>query len=684
MAPPQAAFSVKEICRRRVLDEMVRRVHGSEGYIAMIVDDRTLRVLSSSCRVYDILEEGVTVVEKIEKRRQPLPQLDALYFLSPELPVIELLVKDFEKEKRPQYKNVHLFFSSAIGRDSGVMEKIASDPRLFPRVKTFVEFNLNFIAHEQRVVHFDSPYLLRELFPLKRPELLHDIADKIVSVCATLGETPYVRYMKPNASIQGLPPVTVCEQLANLVQAKIERNLPKRTAKQASSSGGQPTTLLVLDRSVDTAALLLHEYTYQAMAYDVLDIQLSGTGAQTSAPRPSTQSGGYEKLKSMRSMQPADEETQAKQDDTFAYEFTDNLGQTGKKTAVLSDADELWVRFRHQHISVVNDTVTEEVRKFAKEHDVARIHRGDRHMNTEATAAAIRQLPQYQEMLSKYWVHCTMSEQCFAELERRSLMKIGSIEQDLATGIDKDGNNVSPPKLLSTMGTLLSDPAIGVEEKLRLLMLYFTQMDGIKEDDRKKMMDAARLGEEEQTCILNLLKCGLHLPRFASSIPPKAPNKHHHRTDKERLKYFKTRARTVNFELSRFEPGLKDIVQRAAQDQLDRSQYPYIHDPTQAGTSVKVAATASRGVGGVAGRPGGASQWDWGWTQEGEDPRQGDISGRSSRSRLLVFLLGGATHSEIRSVYEISDELQIDVVLVTTGLLSFKYLYQLMSEHRFE
>ena len=33
--------------------------------------------------------------------------------------------------------------------------------------------------------------------------------------------------------------------------------------------------------------------------------------------------------------------------------------------------------------------------------------------------------------------------------------------QDLGTGIDKDGNNVSPPKLLSTMGTLLSDPAIG-------------------------------------------------------------------------------------------------------------------------------------------------------------------------------------------------------------------------------
>ena len=43
---------------------------------------------------------------------------------------------------------------------------------------------------------------------------------------------------------------------------------------------------------------------------------------------------------------------------------------------------------------------------------------------------------------------------------------------------------------------------------------------------------------------------------------------------------------------------------------------------------------------------------------QGEDPRQGDISGRSSRSRLLVFLLGGATHSEIRSVYEISDEVR--------------------------
>ena len=39
---------------------MVRRVGGPGNYIAMVVDDTTLNVLSSCCSVYDVLNDGVT------------------------------------------------------------------------------------------------------------------------------------------------------------------------------------------------------------------------------------------------------------------------------------------------------------------------------------------------------------------------------------------------------------------------------------------------------------------------------------------------------------------------------------------------------------------------------------------------------------------------------------------------
>lgn len=39
---------------------MVRVVAGPGKYISMVVDEKTLKVLSSSCSVYDVLYDGVT------------------------------------------------------------------------------------------------------------------------------------------------------------------------------------------------------------------------------------------------------------------------------------------------------------------------------------------------------------------------------------------------------------------------------------------------------------------------------------------------------------------------------------------------------------------------------------------------------------------------------------------------
>eukprot|EP01066_Platyproteum_vivax_P002258 Platyproteum_vivax@DN12760_c0_g1_i1.p1 len=97
--------NLREICRHRILEEMVRKVH-KNNYVAMIVDEGSLKVMSACCKVYDILEEGVTVVKKITKKRQPLPQLDGLYFLSPTEESVRALISDFKKTK--QYKTIHV------------------------------------------------------------------------------------------------------------------------------------------------------------------------------------------------------------------------------------------------------------------------------------------------------------------------------------------------------------------------------------------------------------------------------------------------------------------------------------------------------------------------------------------------------------------------------------------------
>lgn len=55
-----------------------------------------------------------TVIENISKKRQPLPELDSIYFITPELSSVESLCQDFSNEKQPKYKSVHLFFTTLV------------------------------------------------------------------------------------------------------------------------------------------------------------------------------------------------------------------------------------------------------------------------------------------------------------------------------------------------------------------------------------------------------------------------------------------------------------------------------------------------------------------------------------------------------------------------------------------
>eukprot|EP00918_Siedleckia_nematoides_P051764 GHVU01113286.1.p1 GENE.GHVU01113286.1~~GHVU01113286.1.p1 ORF type:complete len:186 (+),score=41.28 GHVU01113286.1:914-1471(+) len=168
--------SLKEICKNRILDEMVRTVEG--GYFALVVDQKTLRVISACLKLYDILQEGVTVVEMIHKKRQPLPSLDAVYFLSPDSETVKILCDDFRNAKKPMYKSVSLFFSGPIGSESGIMEQIAATTALIQRLHNIVEFNLDFVPHEQRVFHLERPLSMAALYPSIREESLYAISNQ--------------------------------------------------------------------------------------------------------------------------------------------------------------------------------------------------------------------------------------------------------------------------------------------------------------------------------------------------------------------------------------------------------------------------------------------------------------------------------------------------------------------------
>ncbi|KAI0594060.1 Sec1 family protein [Biscogniauxia sp. FL1348] len=492
----------------------------------LVLDENSKKLIDNVAKEDDILNYNIANIERIEERREPNPTMDAIYILSPQPHIVDCFMADVERRR---YKRSFLVWTAVL--DPQLRRRIDASALAKQQIAGFETLSVDFFPRESHLVTFKDPWSFPILFHPACNGLIRkhmqDLAQKVTGLCVALGEYPKVRYYRPKNPTHEA--AVLSSHLARFISEELDEyaqwnpNFPPPTSRPQG-------VLIVTDRSMDLMAPLLHEFTYQAMAHDLLPIK---DGDKT----------------------------------TFHMTVNEGSPDAEEKDMELTDKDKVWVENRHRHMKDTIDKLMSDFQKFLDQNPHF-TNAANEATSINAIKDMMAGLPQFQEMKETYSLHLTMAQECMNIFQRHKLPEISPIEQNMATGLDED--NRKPKNVLESVVRLLDDDAITKSDRLRLIIMFLLYRDGVILEDVKRLLAHASLPSQDAEIISNMELLGgrtVHgLKDARRDHPPLFPID------------TKTPIEEDNF-MSRYNPAVKCMLENLCKGTLDQTAFPYVKPP---------------------------------------------------------------------------------------------------------
>ncbi|KAI4327070.1 hypothetical protein L6164_019571 [Bauhinia variegata] len=622
----------KQISRERLLQEMLRSAKTGDSkstWKVLIMDKLTVKIMSHSCKMADITDEGVSLVEDIYKRRQPLPTMDAIYFIQPTRENVIMFLSDMSG-KAPLYRKAFVFFSSPISKEL-VME-IKKDTRVLTRIGALREMNLEYFAIDSQGFITNNERALEELFGDEENThrgvvCLNVMATRIATVFASLREFPFVRF-RAAKSLDATTMTTFRDLIPTKLAAGVWDSLMKFKKTIPNFPQTETCELLILDRSIDTIAPIIHEWTYDAICHDLLNME----------------------------------------GNKYVHEVPGKTGSPPeKKEVLLEDHDPIWLELRHAHIADASERLHEKMTNFVSKNKAAQIQHGSRDsgdLSTRDLQKMVQALPQYSEQIDKLSLHVEIAGKINRIIRDLGLRELGQLEQDLVFG---DAGMKDVIKFLTTKEDTTR------ENKLRLLMIlaaiYPEKFDGEK---GLNLMKVAQLTSEDMNAVTNLRLLGVQ-PDTKKTLTSTFSLKFDVHKKKKRAVRKDRSGEEETWQLSRFYPIIEELIEKLGKNELSKEDYPCLNDPSPTFHSMPFAGSLNQTP--VAHSMRSRRTPTWARPRGSDDGYSSDSVLRHASSdfkkmgqRIFVFIVGGATRSELRVCHKLTGKLKREVILGSSSL----------------